>query len=102
MATQTDQDTILASQSSSTQGTDKESKTPYTYGKCHVTKLDIFERLSGITDDYNALEHEKVDIEDDFMNSIELRVQFDPVSGRIFILEQYEPVAEMRAQGFFS
>ncbi|KAA6389309.1 MAG: hypothetical protein EZS28_015160, partial [Streblomastix strix] len=102
MATQTDQDTILASQSTSTQGPDKEPETTRTFGKRPVTKLDIFVRLSGIPDDDNALEHEMVDIEDDFMNSIELRVQFEPVTGRIFILEQNEPVAEVKAQGFYS
>ncbi|KAA6400589.1 MAG: hypothetical protein EZS28_003884 [Streblomastix strix] len=102
MATQTDQDTILASQSSSTQGPDKESETPYTFDKCPVTKLDNFERLSGISDDDNASEHEIFDIEDDFMNSIELCVQFDPITGRIFILEQNKPVAEVKAQRFYS
>ncbi|KAA6369153.1 MAG: hypothetical protein EZS28_035322, partial [Streblomastix strix] len=102
MATQTDQDTILASQSTSTQELDKELQTPHTFGKGPITKLDIFERLSGISDDDNALEHEMVDIEDDFMNSIELRVLFDLVSGRIFIFEQNKPVAKVKAQGFHS
>ncbi|KAA6398528.1 MAG: hypothetical protein EZS28_005948 [Streblomastix strix] len=102
MATQTDKDTILASQSSSTQGSDKESETPHTFCKRPATKLDIFERLSGISDDDNASEHEMVDNEDDFMNSIEILVQFDPVIGRIFILEQNEPVAEVKAQRFYS
>ncbi|KAA6390803.1 MAG: hypothetical protein EZS28_013671 [Streblomastix strix] len=80
----------------------KESETPQTFGKRSVTKLDIFERLSGIPDDDNASGHEMVDIEDDFMNSIELRVQFDPITGRIFILEQNEPITEVKAQGFYS
>ncbi|KAA6353227.1 MAG: hypothetical protein EZS28_051246, partial [Streblomastix strix] len=81
-------------------GPEKEQQqTPRVFGrekKAEKINLDLLQRLEAKDDDDDEV---MLAITDTYMNNIDLSVVYGELSGRIFILENEEPIAEVRDSG---